>query len=247
MEKHNFLIVNTDTDSISFCKPDGSEITSIERKTLIEEINKISPEHMIWGDDGLYQRLICLAAKNYIMKDEKGKVKLKGSSLKDAKLEPMVKQMVREFIDSLLENRNNFLDIYLKYVKMVNNVTDIKLWASKKTLSATTFKSKRENEAKIIRAIKDTDYREGDKIYTFYLSSVKVKLPADYGDEHFGPRYGFIKELCLVEKFDGIYDKDALYLKLFKNIQKFGVVMDISGFLNYTLKKNKKALEELNV
>lgn len=224
MNNHDFLIVNADTDSISFCKPDHSPISVEERKKLIKEINSISPDFMVWGDDGFYPNFIVLKAKNYIMKDEKGKVKLKGSSLKSSTLEPILKQFINEFIDSLLNDKNDFIDIYHKYVKMSQNVTDIKPWASKKTLSRTTYESTRENEAKIIRAIQGTDYVEGDKVYCFY-------------DEN--------DELVLVENFKGSYNKTKFLEKLYKCLDRFQSVLDLSQFLNYKLKKNRQKLEEL--
>lgn len=228
---HDFLIVNADTDSISFCKSDKSSISEIERKALVQEINKLSPEFMIWSDDGMYKTLICLAAKNYIMekfpedlKPNEKPVKLKGSSIKDSKIEPIVKEFNKCFIDSLLNEKNDFLDIYTKFVLLVDKITDIKAWCSKKTISAKTYASKRENEAKIIRAIQGTDYREGDKVYVFF-------------DEN--------NELVLLENFKGTYSKEKFYTKLYQATKKFKAVVDRGQFLKYALVKNQNALRFL--
>ncbi len=221
---HSFTIVNADTDSISFCKPDHTSITAEERKALIKDINSISPEFMIWGDDGLYFNFIVLAAKNYIMKDEKGKVKLKGSSIRDAKIKPAIKAFNLEIIDSLLAGRQDFVDIYTKYVLLVENVTDIRPWCKKLTISKKTLTGTRENEAKPRRAIEGSDYREGDKIYVFYDTN---------------------QELVLIENYKGSYDKVKLYQDLYNATKKFASVIDRDQFLNFKLVKNQNILREL--
>lgn len=223
---HDFLIVNADTDSISFCKNDQTEFSVQEREYLLKEINDLMPDPLVWGDDGIYSRLIVLAAKNYIMRNEKGKITYKGSSLKSASLEPALKDFLKEIIDSMLNDRNDYVEIYNKHVKMIHNITDIKPWCSKRTISNKTMTNDRENEAKVMRALEGTEYTEGDRVYLFFLDN---------------------DELCLLEKFDGInYNKRKLLEKLYKATDRFSTVLDPNMFLNYSLKKkNKKELEEL--
>jgi hypothetical protein len=71
MNKYNFNISVTDTDSISFCKKDKSGFSETERKALLDELNEISPEMMIWEDDGYYDTIIVFRAKNYALWDGK--------------------------------------------------------------------------------------------------------------------------------------------------------------------------------
>lgn len=221
---NEFVISNCDTDSIAFRKGDNSFISNEERKTLLNQLNNLFPEKIRFTDDGYFTHFIVLAAKNYIMKDEKGKVKLKGSSLKSSTLEPISKQFMNEIIDSLLNDKQDFQEIYHKYIKMSQQIIDIKPWCSKKTLSKTTYESKRENEAKIIRAIAGSDYVEGDRCYLFY----------DINDE-----------LVLAENYKGVYNKKKFLEKLYKITDRFDSVIDRSMFLNYALKKNQKVLEDL--
>ncbi len=222
----DFVIANADTDSISFRKSDGSFISKQEREYLLNEINSLFPEKINFSDDGYFSHFIVLAAKNYIMKDEKGKVKLKGSSIKSSSIEPVLKQMNSEIIDCLLsdEKDKDFLHIYKKYVKMVDKITDIKLWASKKTISAKTLTNTRKQEANIRKAIEGTDYVEGDKIYVYFNSN---------------------DELVLVENFNGDYNRTRLYERLYACLDKFAVIIDNNQFLNYNLKRNQEALGEL--
>ena len=81
MKNHNFIIGPTDTDSISFCKPDMSPFSPEETKQLLAEINAMSPEFIEWEDDGYYEVCITLRAKNYVLWDGKKKT-VKGSAFK---------------------------------------------------------------------------------------------------------------------------------------------------------------------
>ncbi len=222
-----YKIISGDTDALNFCKPDQSPFTPGEQQELIKHLNDMFPG-FTWELDGFFSRQINLAAKNYIMMDEQGKITYKGSSLKSATLEPALKEFLKEIINSLLYDKNDFTEIYNKYVLMIHNITDIKPWCSKKTISDKTLTNDRENEAKIKRAIEGTEYVEGDRVYLFYTED---------------------KELCLAEKFNGNYDKKTLLKKLFKTSGRFWdetTVLSKDLFLDYSLKrKNVKELEKL--
>lgn len=222
---HNFQIANTDTDSISFCKPDGSFMPIEERKNLIKEINDLSPEFMLWADDGFYKKVIILKAKNYVLQKEDGSITYKGNSIKASTKEPALKEFIKRMIGAILEEKFNYVEIYNEYVKEIMNVKDMTRWVTRKTLSDTMIKSTRANETKVIEALKGTEYKEGDRFYTFFL-------PDD--------------SQCLLENFKGEYSKDALLGKLFSTVKVFETIIDKKQFPNYTLKRNKKLLEELN-
>ena len=221
---YNYTIGPVDTDSISFCKQDGSTFSQEEIDSLIEEINDISPEFMIWENDGYYQKVIASRAKNYILYDGK-KITIKGSAFKSSTLEIALKDFLNEMIDAMLHDKTNYNEIYMKYVKEILDVKEIKRWASKKTISSKTLTSERANETKIKDTIANTDYREGDKIYVFFKEN---------------------NGLCLVEKFEGDYNKDKLLSKLYKATERFETILPVKKlFINYSLKKNKKLLENL--
>lgn len=226
MNTHKFKIVGGDTDSIMFCKQDMSLFTEKEQEDLIAEINALLPKEIKFANDGLFSRVVYAKAKNYVMVDQKGKRKVKGSAFKSSTLEPIIKDLINELVDAMIQDKQQTLvEIYHKYVKMVNDIKDMKPWAKKITLSPTTFKSERKNETKIIDAIKGTEYGSGDRIYLY-------TRPDD--------------TLNLVEKFDGEYDKDTYYEKLFKATQRFQTILPVKElFLNYSLKKNKILLGNL--
>lgn len=229
---NDFILTNCDTDAIAFCRKDYSFISKEERINLLSDLNSLFPALIRFTPDGYFSHFIVLAAKNYIMKTEDGKVKLKGSSLKDSKLEPILKEMNNKFIEILLSDETNntiieekLLTVYNSYVMLVDNITDIRPWSKKLTISSKVLTNERSNEANIRNAIKGAGFVEGDRVYCFY-------------DEDYDT-------LVLVDNFKGTYSKDRLYERLYDSVQKYESILDMSKFLNYALKKNKKLLMEL--
>ncbi len=229
---HQFKIVGGDTDSIMFCKPDMTAITEEEQEALISEINSLLPKEIKFANDGIFRRVVYAKAKNYVMQDFKGKLKIKGSAFKSSTLEPALKSMLQEFVQVFIEPDVVVLEemlpalqeIYMKYVMMVHQVTDMTPWCTKKTLSATTYASERKNETNIIEAIQGSEYVEGDKIYLF----------SDINENW-----------CLRERFSGIYSWDTLYHKLYNTTKRFETFLDVKTlFKNYSLIKNQKELHE---
>jgi DNA polymerase elongation subunit (family B) len=217
-----YTIVNADTDSISFnCaeKP----LTKEDRVAIIEEVNQLYPERIKFTDDGYYDKVIVFKAKNYVLWDGK-KVKYKGSAIKATTLEPALKEFLNKMVSNIINDNNNFVELYNNYAKEIVDIHDIKRWATRKTISDKTLNSERTNEGRIMEAIEGTEYVEGDRIYVYFKTD---------------------KELSIVEKFDGTYDKDTLYSKLHKAAKRFETVMDISNFPNYKLKKNKELLDTI--
>lgn len=218
------FVVNADTDSISFNKPDGSEITEHERKELTADLNKNFPERISWEDDGYYLTVVVLKAKNYVLWDGK-KIKYKGSAIKATQKEPALKEFIKKIIDSIINYKEDFYQIYIEYVKEISNIKDIKRWATRKTISDKTLKSERTNEVRIREALEGSECVEGDRAYFYYKDSNKLEL---------------------VERFNGIYDKERLYGKLSDTAWTFEAVLDCELlFPNFKLKRNKKQLEML--
>lgn len=225
---HNFTLVNADTDSISFCKATQEPFTEEEQNALLKEINSLLPEKIKFEHDGIFKRVIVLRAKNYILWDGE-KIKQRGSSLKSSTLEIALKEMLGKFIETLLKEQDieitkvELIKIYNWYIREADNVTDIKRWSSKKTLTEKIYKSDRANETKILSAVQNTDYVEGDKVYVFFKQD----------DTN-----------CLVEKFDGDYNKDRLFERVYKCTTRFDSILPTKEmFLNYSLKRNKSKLE----
>jgi len=168
---------------------------------------------------------VCLQSlchKPYILYDGK-KTKIKGSALKASTLEPALKEFIKEMINMILKDDKNYMALYMKYVKEIMNLTDIKRWSFRKTLTSKVYSSERTNETKVMDAIGDTEYVEGDRAYFFFKED---------------------ESLCLVEKFTGDYNKTKLLKKLHNAGKRFETILPVDElFKNYSLKKNKKELD----
>lgn len=229
---NNFQISNCDTDSISFCSTKPNAIFSPQEiKSLISEINELSPEFMEWSDDGYYRRVIILKAKNYILQDFDGKITYKGSALKSSKTEIALKEFLHAIIAEILNETYEYTKVYNNYVKEILNVKDINRWASKKSLTSTTYQSTRANETKIIDAIKGTEYKEGDKIFTYFDKNDNLKLAENYENDH---------------NIEKLVAKLYATSKIFTHITGKPVgLLPKETFINYSLKKNEQLLKEL--
>lgn len=222
-----YTIVNADTDSITYSDPNGSLINQLTRSANLEELNTFYPEKIRFEDDGYFKRVIVFAPKNYVLQKDDDSIKIKGSALKDAKRELALKEFAGEIIQELLSegDHQKVQGIYNKYIKEIKyGIKDIKRWCSKKTITDKIFSSERSNEVKIKNAIAGSNYREGDKCWTFFTSD---------------------GNLCLMEKYSGDYDKDAMYKKVFRSAEFFTNVLPEDLFVNYSLKRSKKQLEEI--
>jgi len=250
---HDFIIGPTDTDSISFCKQDGSPFSKEERTILLKEINDLSPELILWEDDGYYPIACALKAKNYILKTESGKVKVKGSALTDKKKEPALKEMIDAFIESITTEADplSLVDIYHDYIKEAHNVQDISRWCSKKTitkavLECVTNEAARLNERKVYDAVKDIPgLQEGDKVHLypciisqheerkeFKNGNVKIKVIKETG-------------LKLLDRWTCDHDSEKLVDRVVATTNIFNNLLGDDVFIDYTKAKNKDMLLRL--
>lgn len=225
--QHNFILGPVDTDSISFTKPDMSPFSEEERNELLAEINALMPEKVKYADDGYYDTCIVIRAKNYILWDGK-KLKMKGSALKATTKEPALQEFIKSTIQIILDNREvtdihtKTHDLYQQYVREIMNISDIKRWASKKTITDKILKNERTNEAKVRDALAGSDYTEGDKIFVYFKED---------------------GNLSLVENFNNDHDRSKLLKKLFSTAETFETILPVGElFPNYSLKKQYKIL-----
>jgi len=246
---YNFIIGPTDTDSISFCKSDMSSFSKDEIEKLINELNEISPEFMIWSDDGYYEKCIALKAKNYILVKD-GKLITKGSALKDTKKELALKEFLDEMINDILKNDinyNNLINIYHKYVKEAMNITDINRWTVKKTITKKVLEGERKNETKLMDALQGQILQEGDKVWVYnaidgVIQAIVKGEPVFYKD-------GTPKMVpnCIL-KLPGVWTKDEDKLhyveRVYKTTEILSNLLDMTRFTKYQLVKYR---EELNV
>lgn len=226
----DYILINCDTDSITIAKKDQSELSEQERKDILDKINSLYPDRIRFEDDGYFDTVIVFKAKNYVLFDGK-KVKSKGSAIKATTKEPALQNFIKEIINVMLFMKNpedinhNCQDTYLQYVKEACNIEDIKRWSKRVTISSKTLESTRANETKVIDALEGTEFSEGDRVYLYFK-------PDD--------------SLGLANNFDGSYNVDKMLKKVYDTVCVFETILPIKElFLNYSLKKNKKLLQEL--
>jgi DNA polymerase I len=230
-ESRSMVIVNADTDSISFCSKQNQEFRPEERRQLLAELNSLFPERIKFEDDGYFPTVMVVKAKNYVLFDGK-KLKYKGSALKATTKEPALQDFIKETIEAIvrsdkpdIELQAQLTETYHKFVHEILNITDIRRWVTRKTITDKVLNAERTNEQKVKDAISESEYVEGDRAYFFFKSD---------------------GTLCLMENFDGNYDKDKLLEKLYRTAEVFDTILDVKNlFPNYKLKRNKPKLENL--
>lgn len=221
--ENDFLLVNADTDSISICcKTLGNPP---DRKWVLEKLNARSPTKIKWEDDGIYDGVLVLKAKNYCLERD-GKRKIKGSALKATTKEPALKEFIARMIDLLLTDKaGEAVALYNQYVVEIHQLQDISRWAFKRTVTENVMNGMRTNETKVLDALGETHFQMGDKFHFYYDVNDNLKLVTDWQNDH---------------------SKARLLKKLWDTAQIFETVLDTSQFLNYSLKrKNQKELQAL--
>lgn len=217
-------LVAGDTDGLALKKVDQSAFSAEERTDIIRKLNEVMPELIRFEDEGVLKRQIVVKVKNYVMQDETGKVKIKGSGLKATTKEKALQRFTREVIDLLLKDRKDQIySLYLQYAEDVTKLKSIDDWCSKKTVTKAVLSAVRTNERRVLEALDGSDYVEGDKVFMFF------KTP---------------EQLCLKEKFDGTYDIDILLDKLWSTLAVFETILDIDLFPNFSLKRNRMRLSD---
>jgi len=175
---YNYTLVNVDTDSFSYT--DSTRPTDEDYEAQIEELNDLYPDLIRWekdGKTGIMDRLLVVAAKNYVLVED-GKLKYKGNSLTDQKKEPVLLKFIKEFIDIMLDESDvhhpDTIDLYHKYCKEALDISDINQWTTKKTITKPVLNAKRPNEQKPMDAINEAvdrgvieGFQEGDKIWIY--------------------------------------------------------------------------------
>jgi DNA polymerase elongation subunit (family B) len=240
-ERKGHTIVNADTDSISFVP--SCEITMGD---CLQEINDLCPEGIKWENDGIFDAVIVVKAKNYLLK-RGDNVTIKGSALKATMKETALKEFLEQGLNLLIEkNFEGLEEMYMDYVDRIKYLKDITPWAFKKTVTESVLKQTTPAQVKVFNAIQGEHYQEGDKFRMFYKSD---------------------DELCLVDKFDGEFQASRLYEKLFKTVSIFAPILQAhygnderivkttgdvkltprwkSVYKNFKLKGNQKLLESL--
>lgn len=237
---HNFVICNADTDSIAIKKEDESEFTEQEKLDLLKEINSLLPELLNYEDDGYFEKFVVNKAKNYILYDGK-KIKLKGSSFKDAKKEPVMKEMMNKIISEyLIYETRDYVEIYEEYIQEVYNMKDIKRWAGKKNITEKVMKNDRTTEAKVREALDemDEDFVIGDKVFLYSAIDGEIEELDKDGNPKIYKRTGLVKMipkrvLKHIDLFNNDHDVDHYLKRVYDTINIFSNILDMDRIKKY--------------
>lgn len=270
----NLNIVNADTDSVMVTRPDGSVWSKIDQQAFLDALNVIFPEKINFAHDGYYDSVVVTASKNYALllnkdfakkkdldKDGNVKIKTKGSSIRDQKKEPAMREMMDKIIDALIYGKQDTIqDIYHSYVKeAISPINDIRRWCQKKSVSEAVLACKgyteadiaskklRRNETNIWDAIcNEEGLQMGDKIYLY-----PIQLAPKITTGRIGKTGKALKDK--VEEVTGLkmdkywkndHDNIKLVQRCYNTLEIFENVLDMSLFIDYTKKSNIKLLEQ---
>lgn len=256
MGKYNYILGPIDTDSVSFSKPDFSPFTEEEQQALIKEINSLMPEKIKYAHDGYFRTVVVLKAKNYILEKFDGSLKVKGSSLKDQKKEPVLKELINEVVQCLLNDRvGELVDVYHKYIKKAYLAEDISVWCTKKGITKAIMDcarnpDARSNEMKIYDTIKHKHFQEGDKVYLFPVLLGETIAPGGFSEKTGKPlkdKVTINTGWCLLEDFNSETNVDRYKLckRVYDTMQIFENVLAGVELIDYSKKTRRNKLEEL--
>lgn len=216
-------VFSVDTDAITVCKTSGEAFSDTEQSKLIDDLNSMYPDLISWELDGSYPAILVVKTKNYALKLPDGKIKIHGSGLKASMKEKALKQFIKEVISLLLaDDHDGIYKLYDSYVQRIMNLQDISDWCSKKTITASVLDPQRTNEQKILAAIENDNYQEGDRIHVYFKTDGSLGQSKNWKNDH-----------CPYKLLE----------KLHKSILIFSAVLDKKKFVNYSLKTKRKLLE----
>jgi hypothetical protein len=248
IKNHDFIIGPVDTDSISFCKPDMTEFTEEERVSLLDELNSIMPEFMLYENDGYYSACLAVKAKNYCLL-EKGSdtIKYKGSGFKASSKEPALAEFLKKIVESLIFETGDYTDIYERYVSEAMDINEISRWCVKKSITKKLLNGTRKNETKVLDALDIDDLQEGDKVYLYNAIDGEVQDSAKgelvfYKDGR--PKMMPNKVLKLSEEFDGNYNYLHYVKRVYDTISILKSVIDMDKITKYHLSKFQPLLDK---
>lgn len=245
-EGKGFTLVNVDTDSFSYCGSDG------DFKAELSDLNSLYEPLIRWEDDGIYDTVIVVKAKNYVLKRGE-KIKFKGSSLTDQKKEPALRQMLKDVINLIIEDRQDLVeDTYIKYCKQAMSPRNIKDWAVKKTITKPILSPQRLNEQKVKDAVDEAISRgiiqgvqEGDKIWVYQAIDGEIQVMSKGEPQFYKDGRPKMKEntiLRYTELYNNDHDKFHYVERVWDTLQILENVLSLNEITQLHKKNNRKHL-----
>lgn len=246
---NDLILVNCDTDSIMVTKKNGEFWSEDEREKFMIEMNNQFDDLIIWERDGYFERVVVIKSKNYVLLEEGSqKIKYKGSSLKDSKKEPALKEMLLTTCESLIHNTRRAEDVYNDYLVEISSINDINRWCTKKSITEKLMEANDTAKKKVLKAIEDIDYSIGDKVYLF--NDIDGRIQKVVKGELVFLKSGEAKIIDnniyrLAKDFTGSYDKKHYLKRIYNTMSILQTVIDMDQIINYSLSKNFKQFKEI--
>lgn len=252
-EGRGYTLANVDTDSFSITN--GAAVDKDMFNSVLKELNLLYPDLIRWENDGIYEKVIVIRAKNYVLVKD-GKVKIKGSAITDQKKEPALTEMLEKMIYAMLDDEKAALPIiYRTYIKEALNIQFVNRWVTKKTVTKSVLHPKRLTELKVLNAIKESinkgiieGIQEGDKVwlYNSIAGEIQDKKKGELifykdGRPKMIPNY-ILKDVRLWN-----HDEDKLHYvdRVHSTVKILSSLLDMEQFDDYTLKSNTEKLKVL--
>jgi DNA polymerase elongation subunit (family B) len=253
-----YQLVNVDTDSFSYTNNIAPSKDDFKKE--IQELNSLYPELIKWEDDGVYDGVIVVKAKNYVLV-KNGKTKYKGSSLTDQKKEPRLIKLLEDFLTVLLtdepDKEKELIGVYNDCCREVVNNFNVFDWVTKKTVTKSILKPERANEQKPLNAINEaikksviSGIQEGDKVW-LYLALDGERPKMAKGEPVILKKTGQPSMIPNdVYRFPELWNGKDQYVKHYlERIYDTAVILenvvDINKFTKYHSAKGQKLLENL--
>jgi DNA polymerase elongation subunit (family B) len=170
--------VEVDTDGIYFKPPDGCLTEEAERE-IVGRISQKLPEGIEVELDGRYRSMFAYKTKNYALQEYEGRILIKGSGLRSRRVEPYLREFMRDVIERLLTGKGNTVQrLYEDYCARLRSKTmDVAWVARSETLNDSPERyleklrlSKRNRSAAFEIALSSgRQYRAGDHV-NYYVS-----------------------------------------------------------------------------
>lgn len=277
---YNLIICNADTDSVTVARPDGSSWTKEEQFAFINALNAEYPDKISFAHDGYFDAVAVFGSKNYALllnkdfakkkdlnPDGSVKLKTKGSSIRDQKKEPAMREMMDKIIDAIIYNKQDtILSIYQSYVKeAISPIKDIRRWCQKKSLSEAILNCKgyteqdildkkvRRNETNVWDAvINEEGMQQGDKFYVYPVILETKVITGRMGKPNkngvsrpLKDQIEVITGLKLDKYWNNDQDVNKLVSRCYDTLEIFELVLDMDQFLDYSKGTNVQNLEAL--
>lgn len=248
-----YKLVGCDTDSIKFCNENGEPMSEDDMDLVLNAMNDATPKGIRLEKDGYYDKFLVIKSKNYVTVKE-NKIKYKGSSILDSKKEPALLELMKLLINEVLNDSETekLVIIYNKYCKEAYNELDIKRWVTKKTITESVLKAERLNEQKVFDASTDAikngvinGIQAGDKILVYQAVDGEIQHSSK-GELSFfkngDPKMIPNNILKFAELYNNNHDRWHYVKRVYKTLCILENVVDITKFINYSLKKNQDLL-----